>query len=105
MYLGVRAYVRARLCTLACASLVPVSPFPKAFVLAQTHDCMEVFEKALGAEGTNDDYMQIAKYYETKQNASKAGEFYATCKQYHKALKLFLAVRTSVWHSSCCAPL
>jgi hypothetical protein len=34
--------------------------------------------------------MFIAEYYQAQQDWGKAGEFYALCAQYHKALKLFL---------------
>jgi WD repeat-containing protein 19 len=34
--------------------------------------------------------MNIAEYYQAAQDWGKAGEFYALCAQYHKALKLFL---------------
>ena len=34
--------------------------------------------------------MNIAEYYQNQQDWGKAGEFYALCAQYHKALKLFL---------------
>lgn len=66
----------------------------EAFELAVAHDerrnTIKVFEDALGEDGTPEQYANIAKYYETKQDWSKAGEFYTTCGQYYKALKLFL---------------
>ncbi|GBG32352.1 WD repeat-containing protein 19 [Hondaea fermentalgiana] len=61
-----------------------------AFELATAHDTMEVFESALGGDGTPEQYSSIAKYYETKQQWSKAAEFYGVCGQHHKALKLYL---------------
>ncbi|CAK9101199.1 WD repeat-containing protein 19 (Intraflagellar transport 144 homolog) [Durusdinium trenchii] len=61
-----------------------------AFELATAHDTMEVFESALGGDGTPEEYANVAKYYETKQEADKAAEFYAICGQFHKALKLYL---------------
>lgn len=60
-----------------------------AFELATTHDTMEVFETALGGDGTPEQYQNIAKYYETKQQHSKAAEFYALCGQYRVALALY----------------
>lgn len=61
-----------------------------AFELATAHDTMEVFESALGANGTPEEYSSIARFYETKQQHAKSAEFYAICGQFHKALKLYL---------------
>ena len=61
-----------------------------AFELAQLHDEVDAYATALEDDGTPDDYMAIARYYESKQRWGKAGEFFAVCGQYHKALKLFL---------------
>ena len=62
----------------------------QAFELAVTHNEMGTYSKALGDDGTPDDYLKIARHYESKSNWGKAGEFFAICGQYHKALKLFL---------------
>ena len=63
----------------------------EALELATAHDCMDVFEQALGAEGSPEEYHAIAKFYESKQANTKAAECYAICGQFHKALKLHLA--------------
>ena len=65
-------------------------PAKDAFELAKLHDEVDAYATALEDDGTTDDYMAIARYYESKQRWGKAGEFFAICGQYHKALKLFL---------------
>jgi len=66
----------------------------EAFELAtlhdSTHQTMDVFESALGGDGSPDEYVSIAKFHESKQAWAKAAEFYAVCGQYYKALKLYL---------------
>jgi len=62
----------------------------EAFELAMSHDTMEAYETALGANGAPEEYANVAKYYESKQEWSKAAEFYAICGKHHKALKLYL---------------
>jgi len=62
----------------------------EAFQLAQTHDQMAVYAKALGESITQDEATDIARYYEQQQNPGKAGEFYTICGKYKTALKLFL---------------
>jgi len=61
-----------------------------AFDLAKQHAEMATYAKALGEAGSQEEYMKIAKYFEGKSDWGKAGEFFAICGQYHKALKLFL---------------
>jgi WD repeat-containing protein 19 len=61
-----------------------------AFELAKAHSEMEVYAKTLGEDISPEEAMGIAHYYETMQDWGRAGEFYALCAQYHKALKLFL---------------
>ena len=65
-------------------------PAKDAFELAKLHDEVDAYATALEDDGTTDDYMAIARFYESKQRWGKAGEFFAICGQYHKALKLFL---------------
>jgi WD repeat-containing protein 19 len=62
----------------------------EAFQLAQTHDQMAVYAKALGDTITQEEATDIARYYEQQQNWGKAGEFYTVCGKYKVALKLFL---------------
>ena len=75
--------------------LILANQTEEAFHLAVAHDerhrTVKAFEIALGEDGgTPEEYANIAKYYETKQEWSKAGDYYTTCGQYYKALKLFL---------------
>lgn len=62
----------------------------EAFDLAEQHNEMGTYSRALGENGTPDEYLKIARFYESKSDWGKAGSFYAICNQYHKALKLFL---------------
>eukprot|EP00163_Fabomonas_tropica_P013367 TRINITY_DN2487_c0_g1_i2.p1 TRINITY_DN2487_c0_g1~~TRINITY_DN2487_c0_g1_i2.p1 ORF type:complete len:1366 (-),score=364.25 TRINITY_DN2487_c0_g1_i2:113-4210(-) len=62
----------------------------EAFTLATTHNEMEAYAQLLGVEGSQDDYLKIAQHYEDNGQPGKAGEFYAKCGQYHRALRLFL---------------
>jgi len=62
-----------------------------AFELAKKHDeGMDVYVDSLKENGTHEEYIQIARYYESRENWGKAGHFYSVCGQYHKALKFFL---------------
>eukprot|EP00735_Rhodelphis_limneticus_P002837 TRINITY_DN1387_c0_g1::TRINITY_DN1387_c0_g1_i1::g.20098::m.20098 TRINITY_DN1387_c0_g1::TRINITY_DN1387_c0_g1_i1::g.20098 ORF type:complete len:1400 (-),score=364.31,sp/Q3UGF1/WDR19_MOUSE/44.20/0.0,IKI3/PF04762.7/0.00012,IKI3/PF04762.7/2.2,WD40/PF00400.27/1e+02,WD40/PF00400.27/1e+03,WD40/PF00400.27/0.025,WD40/PF00400.27/2.4e+03,eIF2A/PF08662.6/0.00032,Clathrin/PF00637.15/1.4e+03,Clathrin/PF00637.15/8.4e+02,Clathrin/PF00637.15/0.11,Clathrin/PF00637.15/0.91,Clathrin/PF00637.15/51,Clathrin/PF00637.15 len=62
----------------------------QAFQIAKDHDEMDAYAEALGDNGTKEDYLAIAAYYEQKGKEGKAGEFLARCGEYFKALKLFL---------------
>ena len=63
-----------------------------------------MYAKSLGENISPEEAMNIAEYYQNQQDWGKAGEFYALCAQYHKALKLFLQCGESemdkVSHSS-----
>ena len=61
-----------------------------AFELASLHDEMDTFTHTLGTSGTQQENKEVAVYYEKKGNAQKAGEFWLICKEYAKALRLFL---------------
>ena len=62
----------------------------EGFDLASKHDVMETYTTALGGSGTLDENRKVALYYETKGDALRAGEFWFSCKEYSKALRLFL---------------
>eukprot|EP00026_Physarum_polycephalum_P003547 Phypoly_transcript_03560.p1 GENE.Phypoly_transcript_03560~~Phypoly_transcript_03560.p1 ORF type:complete len:493 (+),score=71.34 Phypoly_transcript_03560:931-2409(+) len=62
----------------------------EAFLLAKTHDQMDKFAEILGDRGTTEQYHSIAHYYETRGDLLNAGTFYAHCKQFQYALKLFI---------------
>jgi len=61
-----------------------------AFEVAVTNEQMEAFTTALGKEGSHDEYKRVAQYYDARNDALKAGEFWFLCKDYSKALRLFL---------------
>jgi WD repeat-containing protein 19 len=62
----------------------------EAFELSKTHSEMEAFANMLMEDGTTQQYLQIASYYESKSDWSNAGNFYALCNNYNKALKFYL---------------
>ena len=62
----------------------------EAFDLAERHDEMAVYADAIKDNGSGSEYAKIAKYYETKAEWGKAGDFQAMAGKYHHALKLFL---------------
>ena len=62
----------------------------EAFELATERGKVELYATALGGDGSPEEYRDIARYYESRGEWGKAGEFYSVCGQYHKALKLFL---------------
>ena len=62
----------------------------EAFELSKTHSEMEAFAAMLKEEGTTQQYLQIAAYYEGKSDWSNAGNYYALCYNYSKALKYYL---------------
>jgi len=61
----------------------------EGFEIASNHNEMSTFTAALGT-GTTDDNRKVAVYYESKGDALKAGEHWLLCKDYSKALRLFL---------------
>ena len=69
---------------------VPCSTFEEAFQLAKEHDEMKVYSDALQDNGTQVEYSAIARFYESKNEQGKAGQFYSKCGQYMKALNLYL---------------
>ena len=62
----------------------------EAFQLAKEHDEMSVYATALGDEGSTTEYSAIARFYESKNEQGRAGQFYSKCGQYMKALNLYL---------------
>lgn len=62
----------------------------EAFQLAKEHDEMKVYSDALQDNGTQVEYSAIARFYESKNEQGKAGQFYSKCGQYMKALNLYL---------------
>jgi WD repeat-containing protein 19 len=61
-----------------------------AFKVATEHEQMEAFTAALGKEGSADEYRRVAQYYEERADPQRAGQFWFLCKDYTKALRLFL---------------
>jgi len=61
-----------------------------AFEVATSHDQMDAYTAALGKDGTFEEYKRVAQYYDSNGNPLKAGEYWFQCKDYTKALRLFL---------------
>lgn len=64
----------------------------EAYQLAERHDEMETFEQGIGEEGTHEQHMTIARYYEQRNLLSNAARHYALAEEYAIALKLYLKV-------------
>eukprot|EP00750_Incisomonas_marina_P015809 INCI18667.1.p1 GENE.INCI18667.1~~INCI18667.1.p1 ORF type:complete len:1397 (-),score=234.22 INCI18667.1:122-4312(-) len=62
----------------------------EAFEEASSHDAVDVYVNVLGKNGSPEQYIQIARYYERKKDWGNAGRFHAICGQYSKALNYFL---------------
>ena len=62
----------------------------EGFDLAAKLDIMETYCSALKDAGTLEENKKVAIYYEGKGDALRAGEFWFSCKEYAKALRLFL---------------
>lgn len=63
-----------------------------AFRLAERHEAMETYEKALCDKGSREQHMAIARYYEQRNMLAAAAKHYSLCEEYPMALKLFLKV-------------
>lgn len=62
----------------------------EAFEEASSHDAVNVYVDVLGNNGSPEQYIQVARYYERKKDWGNAGRFHAICGQYSKALNYFL---------------
>ena len=70
--------------------LVLAKRHANGFDLAAAKDLMEVYTSALGGAGSLDENRKVAQYYEANGDHLRAGEFWFACKEYAKALRLFL---------------
>ena len=73
--------------------------FNLAILHDETNDTVSVFEELINyfstsstnmLEDLSNDYVKLAKYYESKNEFLRAAEYYTTCGQYHRAMKLYL---------------
>eukprot|EP01064_Diplonema_japonicum_P002002 TRINITY_DN11304_c0_g1_i1.p1 TRINITY_DN11304_c0_g1~~TRINITY_DN11304_c0_g1_i1.p1 ORF type:complete len:1431 (+),score=452.89 TRINITY_DN11304_c0_g1_i1:1321-5613(+) len=62
----------------------------EAFELASLHDHMHTYASVLSSNGSVEDYLAIANYYEEKGKNNTAGDYYLKCKRYDKALQKYL---------------
>jgi len=63
----------------------------RAAEVAREHDLMDSFSSFFKNDGTKQEYITIAQYYETKGQPEKAGEFFEKAQKYQQAFKLFLS--------------
>ena len=61
-----------------------------AFQLATGQNLMETYTAALGGSGSPEENKRVAQYFEAQGDFKNAGEFWFACKDYAKALRLFL---------------
>lgn len=61
-----------------------------AFEVAAQYELVDHFIKCLGFSGTPDEYMWLARYFESIHDLARAGEYYARRSQPDKALKMYL---------------
>ncbi|KAH8074262.1 hypothetical protein JL721_1813 [Aureococcus anophagefferens] len=62
----------------------------EAFNLSKLHSQMDVYTAVLGDAIAPDDALSVAQHYEAVHELGLAGQFYALCGQYPRALKLFI---------------
>lgn len=55
-------------------------------MLAQDSNNMSIYADAIGENGEPDDYINIAAYYEEKQNFLLAGKYFIYAQRYKKVL-------------------
>jgi len=67
----------------------------KAFSLAEKHDCMNVYERGLGGEGTTEQHLNVARFYERRSLFAESAEHYAITGDYTTALRYYLKVGES----------
>lgn len=63
----------------------------EAFAMAKAHGQMDKYCLALGFDGTQDEYLAVANYYEEERNYGGAAEYFARVGEYAKAIKLYLS--------------
>ena len=62
----------------------------EAFKIAQSNNIIDVYTGFLGEAISTEDALKVAQFYEKSGDFGKAGNFYAMCNQYARALRLFL---------------
>eukprot|EP00755_Sulcionema_specki_P023223 Sspe_Gene.78375::Locus_49029_Transcript_1_1_Confidence_1.000_Length_4205::g.78375::m.78375/K19671/WDR19, IFT144; WD repeat-containing protein 19 len=71
----------------------------EAFELASQHDLMDTYARILGTNGSAEDNTNLAQYYEKKKQLGLAGDYYAKCNKYDKALSRYLQAATALENS------
>jgi WD repeat-containing protein 19 len=63
----------------------------EALSMAKAHAQMPAYCAALGDDGTQAEYAQVAAYFEEARDWARAGEYYARIGDYPRAIKLYLS--------------
>ncbi|CEF65464.1 Tetratricopeptide-like helical domain-containing protein [Strongyloides ratti] len=64
--------------------------FKEAFQLAEEENLMDIYEDILESYGTSVQFLQIAEYYQEKNNWTKCGKYYYLAGNYLQALEYLL---------------
>jgi len=67
----------------------------EAFRLAEQYDHMDTYVSALGGQGTNEQHIAIAQFFEKRNLLAEAAEHYSACGEYSVALRYYLKVGES----------
>eukprot|EP00873_Tetraselmis_striata_P029142 jgi/Tetstr1/449406/TSEL_036501.t1 len=62
----------------------------EAFDFAQTHNAMDAYVKFAGSSVSMDEWVRVARYYETSGKHNKAGDMWTKCGQYDQALRAYM---------------
>ena len=64
----------------------------EAFALAEEHNQMSQYADIIGDDATHDDYLAIARHYESRGKPLPCGIYYNKAKEYGKALHYLIKV-------------
>ena len=67
----------------------------EAFKLAEQYDHMDVYVSALDGQGTNEQHIAIAQFFEKRNLLAEAAGHYSACGEYSVALRYYLKVGES----------
>jgi WD repeat-containing protein 19 len=67
----------------------------EAFRLAEQYDHMDTYVGALGGQGTTEQHIAIAQFFEKRNLLAEAAEHYSACGEYSIALRYYLKVGES----------
>eukprot|EP00193_Tetraselmis_chui_P006636 CAMPEP_0177753690 /NCGR_PEP_ID=MMETSP0491_2-20121128/1597_1 /TAXON_ID=63592 /ORGANISM="Tetraselmis chuii, Strain PLY429" /LENGTH=282 /DNA_ID=CAMNT_0019268997 /DNA_START=33 /DNA_END=878 /DNA_ORIENTATION=+ len=62
----------------------------EAFDFAQTHNAMDAYVKFAGTGVSSDEWVRVARYYESSGKHDQAGDMWTKCGQYDHALRAYI---------------